>query len=202
MNFETRDIPFQIKTEHAYEILKQDYHKKNQQDDRKKSQAHGAAFGKHPKFLELKEQLMDIEEEIHKKEEKETIIINKVDYYLTTRTDEEASVNFRLFLHDPHDLLKVIEDRGNLAAGPQAPSARTSNKSGPSAKRNALQKKKAVKLDDTDGMGELKGKLRSMQQTGSSQDSGSGAGSGSASDADSVDSFKTDASFERAYAAG
>lgn len=72
-------------------------------------------------------------------------------------------MNFRLFLHDPHDLLKVIEERGNLAAGPQGASARTSNKSGPSVKRNVLQKKKAVKLDDTDGMGELKGKLRSLK---------------------------------------
>jgi hypothetical protein len=49
LNFETRDIPFQIKTEHDYEILKKDY------AHRRKSQPHGNAFGKHPKFLELKE---------------------------------------------------------------------------------------------------------------------------------------------------
>jgi len=128
LNFETRDIPFQIKTEHAYEILKQDY------AHRKKSQPHGAAFGKHPKFLELKEQLMDIEEEIIKEEEKETILINKVNYFLSTRTDEEASANFCLLLHDPHDLMKAIEERRNLAAGPQGPSARTSNKSGHSVR--------------------------------------------------------------------
>lgn len=132
LDFETRDIPFQIKTEHAYEVLKQDYvNRKNNQQHH-----HGAAFGKHPKFLELKEQLMEIEEEIKKEEKKETILINKVNYYLTTRTDEEASVNFRLLLHDPHDLMEAIEERRNLAAGPQGPSARTSNKSGHSGKFN------------------------------------------------------------------
>jgi hypothetical protein len=79
---------------------------------------------------------MDIEEAIHKEEQKETILIKKVNYYLRTRTEEEASANFCLLLHDPHDLMQAIEERRRLASGPQGLSARTSNKSGHSVKFN------------------------------------------------------------------
>ena len=52
LNFETRDIPFQVKTERAYEALKRDYAQRKQD---KLGKAQGAPASKHPKFGELKD---------------------------------------------------------------------------------------------------------------------------------------------------
>ena len=52
---------------------------------------------------------MDIEEIIEAEGEKETIQIIKVNYYINTKND--PNINFCLLLHDPHDLMKEVDER-------------------------------------------------------------------------------------------
>ena len=56
---------------------------------------------------------MDIEAKIEEAESKESIKINKVNYYLSTGADEDASATFCLSLHDPHDLMAALDERKN-----------------------------------------------------------------------------------------
>ena len=56
---------------------------------------------------------MDIETNIKEAESKESIKIKKVNYYLSTRPDEDASVTFCLLLHDPYDLMAKLDKKNN-----------------------------------------------------------------------------------------
>ena len=61
---------------------------------------------------------MEIESEIAVKESKDSVKVNKVNYYLSTKDCDEPSITFKLFLIDPHDLMAAIEKRNKKVKGP------------------------------------------------------------------------------------
>ena len=102
---------------------------------------------------------MDIEEIIYADEEKETIQIIKVNYYINTKND--PNINFCLLLHDPHDLMKAVDERNRQKFGRTASTGRRSAQSNASMNFHKLKKQKLMRFRDTesdDPEGELRTK--------------------------------------------